>query len=185
MAQVKGSALSTRVLWVSLNHGQAGVARLAEAASPALRVVLTQGVVRATWYPSALFVELNERIDALFGAGDLALVRELGRFGAEANLTTIYRLFYKVGTIQWILGRASRLWGLHYDSGRMLLRKVGADAVEMEIADYDQPHRAHCLAVMGWIEKSIELSGGTAVQCEERSCRAIGDARCRWLMRWR
>ena len=32
----------------------------------------------------------------------------LGRYGADANLTTIYRLFFKVGTVQWILARASQ-----------------------------------------------------------------------------
>jgi predicted hydrocarbon binding protein len=54
----------------------------------------------------------------------------------------------------------------------------------MEIADFDEPHRAHCVAVMGWIERSVELSGGTQVEITERSCRAIGDARCRWRLRW-
>ena len=44
-------------------------------------------------------------------------MRALGRYGADANLTTIYRLFFKVGTVHWILGRAVRLWSAHYDSG--------------------------------------------------------------------
>jgi hypothetical protein len=185
MANVKGGALATRLLWLRLNHGEAGTARLVAAASPALRVVIGQGVVRAAWYPTGLFIELNQRLDELFGAGDLALVKQLGRFGADASLTTIYRLFFKVGTVQWILGRASRLWGMHYDSGRMVIRPGGGDqTLEMEIADFDEPHRAHCVAVMGWIERSVELSGGTQVEITERSCRAIGDARCRWRLRW-
>ncbi len=185
MANVKGSALASRLLWLRLNHGEAGIGRLAAVASPGLRVVIGQGVVRAAWYPSALFVELNQRLDELFGKGDLALVRELGRYGADANLTTIYRLFYKVGTVQWILGRASRLWGLHYDSGKMVIKRAGDDAIEMEIAGYAEPHRAHCLSVIGWIERSVELSGGTEVQTEEHACRAIGDPRCRWKLSWR
>ena len=154
------------------------------ASSAELRSVVEHGAVRATWYPFEMFVELNERIDKMFGKGDLARVKELGRYGADANLTTIYRLFYKVGTVQWILSRASRLWGLHYDAGRMIVRAPGGREVELEIVDYDTPHRTHCLSVEGWIERSVELSGGKEVQLEELDCRARGDARCRMRVRW-
>ena len=181
---MKGSALTSRLLWVSLNHGEAGTARLAEAASPTLRAVVRQGASRATWYPFDMFVELNQKIDAVFGKGDLALVKELGRYGADANLTTIYRLFYKVGTVQWILSRASRLWGMHYDAGRMIVRAPGGREVELEIMDYDTPHAVHCLSVEGWIERSVELSGGKDVVLDELDCRARGGARCRMRVRW-
>jgi hypothetical protein len=184
VSNVKGSALVSRLLWVSLNHGEAGTARLAAAASPALREIVQRGAVRATWYQFEMFIELNERIDALFGQGDLALVRVLGRHGADANLTTIYRLFYKVGTVQWILSRASRLWGLHYDAGRMIVRAPGGREVELELVDYDTPHRAHCLSVEGWIERSVELSGGHDVVLESLECRARGAPRCRMRVRW-
>ncbi len=181
---MKGSALTSRLLWVSLNHGEAGTARLAGASSSALRDIVLRGAVRATWYQFEMFVELNQRIDALFGAGDLALVKELGRYGADANLTTIYRLFFKVGTVQWILSRASRLWGMHYDAGRMIVRAPGGREVELEIVDYDTPHRTHCVSVEGWIERSVELSGGRDVLLDELDCRARGDARCRMRVRW-
>src|SRR6185436_2681237 len=114
VANVKGSALASRVLWVQLEHGPAGLARVREAASPPLAETLAAGVAKARWYPLDQFFELNVLIDRLFGRGDLELVKELGRHSAEANLTTIYRLFYKVGTAQWILGRAIRLWSVHY-----------------------------------------------------------------------
>ena len=184
VSNVKGSALVSRLLWVSLNHGEAGIERLADASSAILRAVVRQGAARATWYQFELFVELNEKIDQLFGKGDLALVKELGRYGADANLTTIYRLFYKVGTVQWILSRASRLWGMHYDAGRMIVRAGGGREVELEIMDYDTPHRVHCTSVEGWIERSVELSGGDEVALDELDCRARGDARCRMRVRW-
>jgi hypothetical protein len=117
VANVKGSALASRVLWVQLEHGEAGYQRLLNAASADLRQSVEIGINKAKWYPFAQFVELNLLIDRSFGKGDLGLIRELGRYGADANLKTIYRLFYKVGTVHWILGRAVRLWSAHYDSG--------------------------------------------------------------------
>jgi len=77
VANVKGSALASRVTWVRLNHGQAGIDRVAAQVSPALAEVVQAGPINARWYPVAMLVELSETLDRLFGAGDGALVREV------------------------------------------------------------------------------------------------------------
>ncbi len=184
MVNVKGSAFASRIQWVKLNHGQAGLERLEQVATPALCDVLEQGAVMSRWYAFDLFVEINEAIDKTFGKGDLALVKQLGRHGADANLTTIYRLFYKVGTTKWILERASRLWGMHYDSGRLIVRRFPGKEVELEIKDFATPHLVHCQAVHGWAERSLELSGGKNTVVDQIACRGTGDDRCRFRARW-
>lgn len=181
---MKGSALASRVNWVRLNHGPGGVERLREAVSPELAREIEAGIKVATWYPFEDFVELNVEIDRLFGQGDGALVKELGRWGAEANLTTIYRLFYKVGTVRWVMARAARLWHLHYDAGRLTLRELAGHEIELAIEDFPTPHCAHCQSVMGWAEKSIELSGGEDVRTTLASCRHQGATACRVRGRW-
>ena len=184
MANVKGSALASRVLWVKLGHGAAGLDRLLAQCSPALRATIEAGVEKATWYPFAQFVELNLVIDRLFGKGDLALIKELGRYGADANLTTIYRLFFKVGTTHWILGRAVRLWSAHYDSGALEVMTRGPKTAILRIRDFATPHEAHCLSILGWCERSVELSGGTHVRCSEPLCRTRGDPHCQLEAVW-
>jgi hypothetical protein len=184
VSNVKGSALSSRVLWVQLEHGQAGHQRLVDEVSPALRETLAQGVHKARWYPFDQFVELNLTLDRLFGRGDLALVKELGRHGADANLTTIYRLFYKVGTVHWILGRAVRLWGAHYDSGRCEVATRGPRAAVLRVHGFATPHAAHCLSVAGWSERSVELSGGKRPAMTETRCRLRDDPFCQLDVSW-
>ena len=185
MANVKGTAFSSRLLWVRLNHGQEGFERLVAAVEAPLCQVLREGAVMSKWYPFEQFVELNLVIDRLWGRGDLSLVKTLGRHGADANLTTIYRLFYKVGTVKWILARASRLWGMHYDSGNLYVDLYPGREVGLRIEDFETPHRAHCLAVLGWAERSIELSGGTDVKAAEVACRTRGGPMCRFRASWR
>jgi hypothetical protein len=185
VSNVKGSALASRLLWVRLGHGEPGLARLEQAVSPALREVLVNGVQMARWYPFEQFIELIEVIDRLFGKGDLGLVRELGRFGADANLKTVYRLFYKVGTVRWIIGRAARLWGAHYDSGELRIVDDRAGDITMEIAGFATPHRIHCESVVAWCERSIEISGGRDVQITMLDCRATGGERCTFRVTWK
>ena len=184
MANVKGSALASRVLWVQLEHGEAGHQRLLHQVSPELRRSIEEGIHKAQWYPFEQFVELNVVIDRLFGKGDLGLVRELGRYGADANLKTIYRLFYKVGTVHWILGRAVRLWSAHYDSGFLEVATRGPKAAVLRIRGFATPHAAHCLSVLGWAERSIELSGGKHPITEESLCRTRGDDYCQLDVVW-
>lgn len=184
MANVKGSALASRVLWVTLGHGAAGVDRLRAQASPELRATLEGAIAKARWYPFEQFVELNLLIDRLFGRGDMALIRELGRHGADANLTTIYRLFFKVGTTHWILGRAVRLWSAHYDSGYLEVLTRGARMAIIRVMGFATPDRAHCLSVLGWCERSIELSGGKRVAVSETLCRTRGDELCQLEAAW-
>jgi hypothetical protein len=184
VANVKGSALASRVLWVQLGHGAAGMARLRASASVQLGDTLDAGIEKARWYPLRQFYELNVLIDRIFGSGDLSLVKELGRHGADANLTTIYRLFYKVGTTHWILGRAVRLWSAHYDSGYLEVLTRGTRSAVLRIHNFALPERAHCLSVMGWCERSIELSGGKSVEVAEPLCRTRGDEVCQMEATW-
>ena len=184
MANVKGSALSSRVLWVQLGHGAAGLDKLMAACSPELRAHIAEGIGKARWYPFEEFVELIRVIDREFGKGDLGLVRELGRHGADANLTTIYRLFYKVGTTHWILGRAVRLWSAHYDSGFLEVLTRGPRTAILRIHNFETPDPVHCMSVAGWCERSIELSGGDHVKVTEPRCRTRGDELCQIEACW-
>ena len=184
VANVKGSAVASRVLWVRLGHGAAGIERLIPQCSPELRAAIEAGIDKARWYPLALFLELNVTIDRLFGRGDGALIRELGRHAADANLTTIYRLFYKVGTPMWILGRAARLWGAHYDTGSLEVLTRGPSTAVLRIRGFAAPDAVHCTAVAGWCERSIELSGGKRVEVVEPLCRTRGDVLCQLEATW-
>ncbi len=185
MSHVKGSAFSSRIKWTQLNQGESGLQRLAGEVSDNLADLLDQGAVMSQWYPFELFIELNQAIDRTFGKGDLALVRQLGRHGADANLTTIYRLFFKVGTVKWIMARAARLWHMHYDSGRMIVYQAPGKEVTLQIKDFVEPHEIHCMAVQGWAERSVELSGARDVALDELSCRAKGGDTCKFRIRWR
>ncbi len=176
--------MSSRILWVQLGHGAAGIDQLRALASPNLRAQIDLGFAKATWYPFDQFVELNETIDRLFGRGDLGLVKLLGRYSADANLTTIYRLFFKVGSVQWILGRAVRLWGAHYDAGSFDVATRGTRAAVLRLRGFPTPHRVHCLAVAGFVERSLELSGGKRPIVEESKCATRGDECCQFDASW-
>jgi hypothetical protein len=73
---------------------------------------------------------------------------------------------------------------MHYDSGELLVESKQGKEVLLRITDFDRPHRAHCLSVQGWCERSVELSGGRGVVVDELACRASGDQLCEFRATW-
>ena len=188
VSHVKGSAITARVKWVRDTAGEEGVRAVKERLRPENRPLLEARVLPHALVPYDLCDDLCESIHPQYGKGDLALVKDLGRFAARSNLPTLYRLFYVLGSPEFILGRSSRLWDVHYDSGRLeasFAIKDGRRGGTLRIVDFATPHRVHCLSVLGWAEQSVELSGGKGVEGSEVACRAKGGERCELLITWR
>jgi hypothetical protein len=185
MSSVKGSAVSARTRFVRERFGDAGLARLLDVLEPDHRARIERGLLAHDWVPFDLFVAVNVEADRLFGKGDLALALEMGRYAAEVNLPTLYKIFYRFGSPLYIFQKAARLWEVHYDSGKLIPVAEGQKAARMRILDFAHPHRSHCLSVLGWATRSIELSGATVEEAEEIKCRTRGDSHCEMFVRWR
>jgi hypothetical protein len=145
MPNVKGAAITARVRFVRERYGPAGYSGLVAEVGPVTRALLPGNVLASAWAPYEAFIDLGATVDRLFGRGDLALCVEMGRFAAEVNLPTLYRLFYRIGSTQYVLRKAAQLWGLHYDSGRLAVMEEGDHGVRLEMVDFAEPHRVHCL----------------------------------------
>lgn len=186
---VKGSAVTARIRWVRELYGEPGFRRLKDALAPEDRKALEGRILPHEWVPMDLLIAVSIELDRLYGQGDLELCREMGRYSAKANLPTLYRIFYTLGSPAFIVKRAARVWDVHYSSGRLDV-ETGKDAEDIEYArlriiGFQTPHRAHCLSVIGWCEQSVELSGGTMISAVETKCRTKGAEVCELLARWR
>ena len=53
------------------------------------------------------------------------------------------------------------------------------DSYVFELQDVPTPHRAHCAAITGWMERAAELSGEDDLEYTEQ-CRAVGHEQCLW-----
>lgn len=186
---VKGSAITARIRWVRDLHGEDGFRRLKQALGPDERKVLEGKILPHEWVPFELFVAVSVELDRIYGKGDLDLCREMGRYAAQVNLPTLYRIFYALGSPGFIVTRAARVWDVHYSSGRLDTQTTkspdGSETARLRLVGFETPHRAHCNAVLGWCEQSILLSGGKLVSAGETKCRTRGDELCEIVATWR
>jgi len=184
MACCKGIAVTSRVKYVQEHHGEAGLGALLEAL-PEDRPLLEAHVLPHAWVPMDVFIRVNVAADRLFGRGDLKLCQEMGAWAAERTLPTLFKLFFRLGTPMFVFNKASKLWSAHYDTGTMVAERHGDGPAHLFIRDFAQPHRAHCLSVLGWASKSVALSGAKLARAEEPRCRTHGAPECELVVEWR
>lgn len=184
MAQCKGLILTSRLRYVRELHGEEASLRLTRELSAETRALLERRVLPHEWVPFSSFIDVNVIADRLHGTGDLSLCREMGAWAATATLPRIFRFFYQFGSPMFLFERAAKLWGAHYDTGRMETQRSADGTMSVSIHDFEQPHRAHCLSVLGWVTRSIEMSGAKVNWAKEKQCRLRGDPCCELNAHW-
>lgn len=186
MSRVKGTAISGRLEYARRRGGDEAVRTLvAGIGDPTSRAELSDGkALKSNWYPFSVMIDISVGIDRLFGKGDLGIVEQVGGDVAAADLNGVYKFFMAMASPQYLMDKAASLWRNYYDSGEMAVIDRGETHAILELRGFDTPHRVHCLAVKGWMMRTLELCGCKNVRGVHRECRALGHARCVFEGRW-
>lgn len=110
--------------------------------------VIRGAVVSSLWIEFDAVMAFIQAIDTVLGRGDLALVRPLARHAARTNMPLLYKIFYKLGSVEFIMSKAAAVWHAHYDSGRAASHTIPG-GLRFTIRDFATPDRVHCLTVLG------------------------------------
>jgi hypothetical protein len=181
--RVRGSVYQSAREFVIERFGADALRRVIEALPPGDRSVMSGSVERSAWMAFLPWVSLLETMDRVLGRGDLALVRESGRWAALKDLPALFPELVRAGTPFDIIVLASKFWNSYYDSGRA--EAVAADEPDtavFEAVGFGLPRLVHCHRVLGWIEGAF-ASVGVDVQMTMPSCRAAGQERCLFVAR--
>ena len=118
-------------------------------------------------------------------AGDQSLSIELGRYGAHAGVPWLYQPFIRLGSVDWVLARASKRWGELFTAGAFHVRhEPGQLRAEGEIVDFPSSPMVVVYSCLGFSMGCIELSGGKNVTGEVVSARARGAERDLLRVAW-
>jgi hypothetical protein len=186
MVKIKGTSLAGRRRYLERYHGEeklrAVLAQLRDREG-AKRIEI--GVLKSQWYPFELFLDLIETSDRVVGEGDGKLYRSMAARTAEDDLSTVYKVFFRFMQPMYGIGKAAELWSAYYSSGKLKMTPLDPSKIELEIIDFESPHWAHCESVLGWAQRSIELTGVKDVACDHVDCRSRGGSRCRMHLSWK
>jgi hypothetical protein len=182
MPLMKGSAFTARFDYLKKHFPERWPAFLAALAPPARELALS-GALNNAWYPFDAFVDLNLCAVRVFEVDELPTV--LGAYAAEANVPTLYKLFFKLGSPAYVLSKAAMLWHVHHDTGRAELLLLEDGWYEYRIHEFGSPNAMLCRSLQGFIRRTLEMAGAKNVELSKEQCAADGAPYCAFRARWR
>ena len=184
MTQVKGTAIASTLRFVRERFGPEAVALVRDDLEPGLRAALPDEPLVSSWYPFALLVGLGRSAARRYGGGLTQFHRELGRASADYAMTTVYKIFFKLGSPQFVVSRAARVWRTYYDSGEMHAVTAEPGHAVIDLSGFADPVPDLCERLIGWMSRSVELAGGRDLRSAHSLCVLRGDAVCRFEGWW-
>jgi hypothetical protein len=181
---VKAQGLLNAATWIEETHGQTALRDVLHACSADVRERYTSAIA-INWHPLSEFVEFVGAADRLLGNGDGKMAEEIGAAGARANMKgTFVRLLFYVAKPEFLMTRIAQLWVRFNDQGSMHLVEIESRVAILEVRGVDTPHRLFCATLTGWTREVVKAMGGILPLSTHAECRARGDAKCLWRIRW-
>jgi len=180
----KGNWIAARHHYVLERHGEQGVEHVAGLLESPYREAFLAPPLPFVWLPLDLLAHIDHAIFSGPMHGDMGQMRAFGGFIARRDLTAIYRMFLKLGTPGFVLGRSRLIFG-QYVKGGSLEPTVDGNEATFVLRDLVVPYYLCEHGILGWLQAAIELARGHDVQVTQPKCAHRGDAECVLHASWR
>lgn len=181
-AEIKGVGLRGLLKYIKQNY-KPGIETILGKLPPEQKRIFDTPILTSKWYPYSVFTELLKTMDQEMGQGDLSLCRKYGENSGGLDLNSIFKVFLKVGSPQFIIKRSDWFWKQYYRPGGMQVPETSDTMVRIRIVDFPIT-KEHCKVMEGWMEKSLEMSGAKNPRMREVQCRNEGAPFCEYIGEW-
>ena len=186
MIKIKGSGIQSQINFVRDHFGDDGFSRWTEALSPAAKKIVASPIFASSWYEGEHAVlELRNNICAVFFGNDPRGARKIGAYTAEKALTGIYRIFVRFGAPEWVICRATRIFGTFFEPGIFNRVETLTGGMLIRLTDFPAKSDVFEETICGFTQRALELSGCVDVEVE-RICSIVrGDPHSDFKATWR
>ncbi len=159
MSKIKGSTILSRLKYAEVKGSPQMKQMVIDKLSPELQKQIEIGILMAAWYPFDYYAQLHRVIDQVMGTGDSKLLLDVGKYSAELAVQGVTKIFFKLGSVEFIIKRAAAVWRQHYTSGIMVPEFTEPKKVIFYIREFEEDSKEMMITVAGWIKRTGELSG--------------------------
>lgn len=179
---VKGAMVRAHLQYVRDRLGEPALARTLATLPPPVAAEVN-GVLVSTWCSFESLIALDLAIARAAGRSAEELVRELGRYSAQINLSTFYRAFHR-DDIHDFFRHSAALHRQFQDFGACSYEQLGPTSARISIRDAACFSPTYCASEAGYLEQVIATHGGTEASVTESACQCAGDGHCMFELRW-
>src|SRR5262245_38987553 len=180
--RVKGTMVRAHLQFVRDRLGEETLARtLTDLPAPVAAEV--NGILVSTWCRFESLIALDLAVARAAGREPRELMRELGRYSAQINLSTFYRAFHR-DDIHEFFRHSAALHKQFQDFGDCVYEQLGETSARISIRGAACFSPTYCCSEAGYLEQVIATHGGTDVSVTESACQCADDDHCTFEMRW-
>jgi hypothetical protein len=145
--------------------GEAAFDRFVEKLPPELADLIKRPRLATNWLSFTQVMTINERILDDLMHGDLEKVFELGRRQFKADLNSIYKVFVRVGSVNFIAKRTAVLYGTYTrNCGTMSVVREEPNLLEVEVNGHPLARPGLWHYLRGNVHGGAEASGAKNVK---------------------
>jgi hypothetical protein len=135
-------------------------------------------------FRDALVTPTQVMIDMFFGGNDHG-AWESGFFSASYALKGFYKIFFRFGSPQFIIDRASRVFSSYYEDGEMRVADSSPGRCVLQIVRFPDPHIILDMNVGGWMDGALELMGKKERTVDVTRYMSKGDPVTEFVAAWK
>lgn len=184
MARVKGTAVHSSMRYVRESFGEAAFANILAALPEEDKVILGQEILASTWYPIASFLHFMQETERQLTKEEPDVLRKMGRASCDYGVTGVYRIFFRIGSPEFLVSRGVSVFARYYDTGTMRVAEARPGRTVVEVSSFEGGAPQFCERLYGWMYRSLELAGARNLRGSHSSCVHRGDAVCRFEGEW-
>lgn len=182
---VKGTAVKSIQDFVQVKHSDKYSEWLRSMPEEAKKI-MSKPVYVSDWYPvkdGALDPTISIG-QILYNGDSYKAGWETGRYSAETALSGIYKVFVKMATPQFIIGRAGKILPSYYDPSDISVKETGPKHVILNISRLPSNNVVIEARILGWIERALEVTGCKNVKINPLKSMTKGDSITELRISW-
>ena len=187
MIKIKALNLRSSKEFITKKFGEDGLKKVIDSLSEEDRKIVTT-VLPSSWIPQDTWIHFYEVVVKELNAGDESIVKEAGSYTANKELSSIHRLFLKLGNPENIAKKVPVLMETYFYADE---HKMEATATKLDENKYlitagkFEPHqRLIEIAILGWLENAFRLSGAKNLRFEMTKSLTQGDGSIEYIVNW-
>ena len=190
MIKIKGANWLSSKEYVVKEFGDAGFKKVLDSLSDEDRKVLGKDVVLPhEWIAFDAWIHFYEGVVRELSGGDQSILEKIGEFNAEREMKTLYKIFLKVASPEYVVKNCPLIFNLYFSSdpkGEIGLKvnKIDKKKYALVFEGFQQQHWPFQLGVGAWLKKLFILSGAQGLEITLTKSVAEGSQDFEYTLSW-
>ena len=168
MTEVKGVVIASTPKMILDKFGQYGLKKWLELISPGARRIYTSEINPEAWFPlKEMLIEPMANIAQLFYDWDMKKAAwDFGRMSADIRFHGMLKFLVKIPKTNTLVEKAGEYLSSYYRPCTITVPMSDQKFCLVRISHFPELDKSTEFRICGWMERSLEISGGKNVKVE-------------------